>query len=99
MAARRNAATNGKAPNRKFSPNRKKVSQKEQDQVDLMAKLLSLQEKVNQMENKLEESVKKEEELAQKLEEQVQISEELREEIKEKDEQLEEMEGRLKLYE
>ena len=74
-------------------------TKKETEQTDMMAKLLALQEKVMQMEGKLEESVKKEEELAQKLEEQVQISEELRDEIKDKDEQLFEFENRLKQYE
>ena len=68
-------------------------------QVNMMAQLLALQEKVAQMEGKLEESVVKEKELEQRLEEQILITEDLKEEIKEKDDQLLDYENRLKNYE
>ena len=93
-SARRTAATNGKDPDRPRRP-----SKKEADQVGMMAQLLALQEKVAQMEGKLEESVEKEKVLEQRLEEQILVTEELKEEIKEKDDQLMDYENRLKNYE
>ena len=92
-SARRTAATNG------MQDRPRRPSKKESDQVGMMAQLLALQEKVAQMEGKLEESVIKEKELEQRLEEQILITEDLKEEIKEKDDQLMDYENRLKNYE
>ncbi len=77
----------------------KSQTQKEYDQVNMMAQLMSMQEKLAEQEKRLQESEKKEEELAEQLEEQKQISLDLKDDIKIKDAALQVAEERLKSYE
>ena len=75
------------------------ASRKEVKQVNIMAQLLTLQERLAEQEARLEESVKKEEILSERLEEQRKVTIELKEDIKAKDEALRIAEERLKAYE
>lgn len=75
------------------------ASKKEIEQVNIMAQLLTLQERLNEQEERLAESMKKENVLSEKLEEQRKVTIELKEDIKAKDEALKVAEERLKAYE